>query len=604
MKTKKENPVLLLLKWAEKDRGYLIASVVCAFLGGLFVIGPYIGIYRLMDAFLTNSCTMQVILDNAVLITTTVIIRQVLQGVSGVFSHKGAYGALFRVRCMITEHLAKVPLGALDERRTGDIKTVLNEDIEKLELCLAHNIPEFVGFATGPIVIFIYLMSINIPLALISLVPLGLTLVIMIGCFAFMSGMMPRVTQAMANFNSVMIEYIGGMKLMKAYNMGSTSFQKFSDAIEEENRIWNKVSKKTGPFYAAFIVMLECGMALIIPIGGRFFLNGSISASVFLLFAYIGSLYLSELLPLQQLSMELAQSLNGVRKTKQILDLPVYESTGDFPQKHDIALKSVRFSYKVNSDEGGREGGLGHDGKAEVLSNCNLYVSEGEKVAVVGASGAGKSTIIELISRFYDVQDGAVLIGGKNVKDISYEQLLQNISIVFQKTFLTRESVLENIRMGSNASLEEVRTAAKEAQIDDFIMSLPDGYETKVGSFGSRFSGGEKQRIAIARAILKNAPILILDEATSASDPENQVEIDKAIANLCKGKTVIIVAHRLGAIKMCDKVAVVENHTVKAFGTHTEVLETNDYYKDAWRSYHAAREVIYGVKGVEQNENR
>ncbi|MDD3795709.1 MAG: ABC transporter ATP-binding protein [Lachnospiraceae bacterium] len=589
MKTKKENPVLLLLKWAEKDRGYLIASVLCAFLGGLFAIGPYIGIYRLMDAFLTNTCTMQVILDNAVLITTTVIIRQVFQGVSGVFSHKGAYGALFRVRCMITEHLAKVPLGALDERRTGDIKTVLNEDIEKLELCLAHNIPEFVGFATGPIVIFIYLMSINIPLALISLVPLGLTLVIIIGCFAFMSGMMPRVTQAMANFNSVMIEYIGGMKLMKAYNMGSSSFQKFSDAIEEENRIWNKVSKKTGPFYAAFIVMLECGMALIIPIGGRFFLNGSISASVFLLFAYIGSLYLSELLPLQQLSMELAQSLNGVRKTKQILDLPVYESTGDFPQKHDIALKSVRFSY---------------DGKADVLSNCNRYVSEGEKVAVVGASGAGKSTIIELISRFYDVQDGAVLIGGKNVKDISYEQLLQNISIVFQKTFLTRESVLENIRMGSNASLEEVRTAAKEAQIDDFIMSLPDGYETKVGSFGSRFSGGEKQRIAIARAILKNAPILILDEATSASDPENQVEIDKAIANLCKGKTVIIVAHRLGAIKMCDKVAVVENHTVTAFGTHTEVLETNDYYKDAWRSYHAAREVIYGVKGVEQNENR
>lgn len=589
MKTKKENSILLLLRWAEKDRGYLIFSVICAFLGGLFAIGPYIGIYRLMDAFLTNSCSVQIISENAILITATVIIRQIFQGLSGVFSHKGAYGALFRVRCMITEHLSRVPLGAMDERRTGDVKTVLNEDIEKLELCLAHNIPEFVGFATGPIVIFIYLMTVNVPLALISLIPLGITLIIMIGCFAFMSGMMPRVTQAMSNLNSVIIEYINGMKLIKAYNMGSRSFQKFSEAIEEENCIWNTVSKKTGPFYAAFIVVLECGMALIIPIGGRFFLNGSITASVFLLFVYIGSLYLAELLPLQQLSMELAQSLNGVKKTKQILDLPVFDSKGDFPKEHDITLNAVSFSY---------------DGKTNVLENCNLHVSEGEKIALVGASGAGKTTIIELISRFYDVSDGKVTIGGKDIKDIDYEQLLKNISIVFQKTFLTRDTVLENICMGNNASLDEVRAAAKKAQIDDFIMSLPEGYYTKVGSFGTRFSGGEKQRIAIARAILKNAPILILDEATSAADPENQVEIDKAISNLCKGKTVLIVAHRLGAIKMCDKVAVVENHSITAYGTHEMVLEKNNYYRTAWQNYNTAREVSYSMKGASSYESK
>lgn len=589
MKVKNENPILLLLKWADKDRIYLVASVICAFLGGLFAIGSYIGIYRLMDAILSGVCTKQVVIENAVLITATVIIRQVFQAVSGVFSHKGAYGALFRVRCMITEHLAKVPLGSLDERRTGDIKTVLNEDIEKLELCLAHNIPEFVGFATAPVVIFVYLMTVNIPLALISLIPLVLTVIIMGFVFAFMSGIMQRVTTSMANFNSVIIEYISGMKLIKAYNMGSRSFQKFSDAIEEENNIWNKVSKRTGALYAAFIIVLECGMALIVPIGGRFFLSGSITASVFLLFAYIGSLYLSELLPLQQFSMELAQSLNGVTKAKQILDLPIYESKGDFPNHCDITMKNVQFSY---------------DGKTNILSNCNLRVAEGEKIAIVGASGAGKSTIIELISRFYDVQNGEVLIGGINVKDISYEQLLQNVSIVFQKTFLTRDSVLANIRMGGNATLEQVRQAAKEAQIDDFIMSLPDGYDTKVGSFGSRFSGGERQRIAIARAILKNARILILDEATSAADPENQVEIDRAIANLCKGKTVIIVAHRLGAIKMCDKVAVVENHTITAFGTHAEVLNSNTYYKEAWDNYNAAREVTYSLKGAEDNESK
>ena len=182
-------------------------------------------------------------------------------------------------------------------------------------------------------------------------------------------------------------------------------------------------------------------------------MNGSITASIFLLFAYIGSLYLSELLPLQQLSMELAQSLNGVKKAKQILDLPIFDSVGDFPKSHDVTLKAVRFSY---------------DGKTDVLTDCDLHVAEGEKVAIVGASGAGKTTVIELISRFYDVTDGEVLIGGQNIKDIAYEKLLNNISIVFQKTFLTRDSVLENIRMGSNATLEEVRAAAKEAQIDDF----------------------------------------------------------------------------------------------------------------------------------------
>lgn len=192
----------------------------------------------------------------------------------------------------------------------------------------------------------------------------------------------------------------------------------------------------------------------------------------------------------------------------------------------------------------------------------------------------------------------------KDIKDIDYEQLLKNISIVFQKTFLTRDTVLENIRMGNNASLDEVRAAAKKAQIDDFIMSLPEGYYTKVGSFGTRFSGGEKQRIAIARAILKNAPILILDEATSAADPENQVEIDKAISNLCKGKTVLIVAHRLGAIKMCDKVAVVENHSITAYGTHEMVLEKNNYYRTAWQNYNTAREVSYSMKGASSYESK
>ena len=377
------------------------------------------------------------------------------------------------------------------------------------------------------------------------------------------------------------------MKLVKAYNLGSSSFKKFSDAVEEEHSIWTLISKKTAPLYAAFIVVLEAGIVFLVPLGGKMYLKGSITASVFLLFAYIGSLYLMEILPLQQFSMELAQSLNGVEKVKQILELPVFDEKGEFPDRHDIELRDVTFSY---------------DKKQNVIEDCSLKINEGEKIAVIGRSGAGKSTIATLISRYYDVDKGEVLIGGKNVKSISYDELLKNISIVFQKTFLTGDSVLDNIRMGSDASLEEVRDAAKRAQIDDFIMSLPDGYDTKVGSFGTRFSGGEKQRIAIARAILKNSGILILDEATSAADPENQMEIDKAIANLCEGKTVIIVAHRLSVVKMCDKVAVVEDNKVTSFGTHEEVLADNDYYRAAWSDYEAARDMIYTMEGDVRHE--
>lgn len=582
MHKNREKPIKLLLTWAGSDKWYLFASVFCAFLSGLFVIGPYVGIYHLMDAVLLGTLTRKGLTDCIVLVSVTTVFRMVLLGLSGVLSHKGAYNALFRVRCMIIEKLAKVPLGYVSERSTGEIKTVLNENIEKLELCLAHNIPELVSYLTGPVVIFMYLMTVNIPLALISLIPLFLDIPVMMAVFQKMSALLPETNASLADFNSVMVEYVRGMRLIKAYRMGSKSFKKFREAILDENRAWNKIAKKTAPLYAVFTLLLESGLLLLVPLGGRLFLHGSIPASVFLLFSYIGSFYLTELLPLQQLSGNFAQAFSGMNKVKEILALPTFEGGDDFPESHDITLKGVRFSY---------------DGKINVLENANLSIRDGEKIAVVGASGAGKSTVAALIARFHDVDEGEVLIGGQNVKSIRYETLLQHISLVFQKTFLTRDSVFDNIRMGRHASLTEVREAARKAQIDDFIMSLPDGYDTKVGSYGSRFSGGEKQRIAIARAILKNAPILILDEATSAADPENQMEIDKAIKNLCEGKTVIIIAHRLSVVGMCDRVLVVENHTISDIGTHDELLLRNKYYRKSWESYEAARNIRYGKGG-------
>ena len=313
MKQKKENSMALLLHWAGEQKFWLFLAILLSMCSGLCIIVPYIGIYRLMDATFNNACTKELVVQTVAMIAAAVTLRFVLFGCSGVAAHKGAYGALFKVRCMVAEHMARAPLGALNERRTGDIKTVLNEDIEKLELFLAHNLPDLVCYLVGPVVIFIYLMTVNVPLALISLVPLVLAVVVM--------GAMFRNTDDL-----------------------SKSFQKFSGAIHEENAMWNETSRRMGPPYAAFVVIIECGMLLMVPIGGMFFLKGSLTASALLLFVYVGSMYLTEIRPLQELGTNFANVLNAITKTKEILNIPIYEGGTDFPQKHDIELQNVRFS--------------------------------------------------------------------------------------------------------------------------------------------------------------------------------------------------------------------------------------------------------------------
>ena len=528
-KEKKSSSIRLLLQWAGKEKYWMYLAVILSFFSGICTMIPYYGIYSLMSAVYTGTCTTEFVIRDAGIIAGGIVIRFLLFGASGVASHKGAYRALLKVRCMVIDHMAKVPLGALNERSTGEIKTVLNEDIEKLELFLAHNVPELICYLIGPVVVFIYLLTVNVPLALVSLVPLILALFVMCGMFMGASSMMGRANQSVANLNSVMVEYISGMKLIKAYNMGSKSFQKFSAAVKEENDVWNEMSKRMGPFYASFIVVIECGMLLLVPLGGMFFLNGSITASVFLLFAFVGSMYLTEIRPLQEISSNMAQVLKAVTKTEEILELPIYEDGGDFPQAHDIELRNVRFSY---------------DGKVNVLEHCNLKVKNGERMALVGRSGAGKSTVFKLLLGLYRPEAGTITIGGVDVSAISDQERRTCISCVEQHFSRVPGTVLEQITLGDRRiTAEMAENAARLAGIDGAIAKLPDGYNTVCTE--GMFSQGEWQLLSIARAAAANPAVLLLDEITANLDAATEARVLAALHRAAEGRTVISISHRV-----------------------------------------------------------
>ena len=584
----KRNPASLVLEWAGPDKPLLVLSVIMAFVSGLTTMIPYLGVYNIMVALYEDACTWQVLADNALLVAIGSVVKGASFSAAGLLSHRGAYNTLFRVRCRVVDHLAHAPLGQLDERSTGSIKTVLSEDIEKLEYFLAHNMTEAVLYLTGPVAAFVFLCSVNLPLALATLVPFAAAIVIMGIIFRNMSSMMERASNALASLNAVMVEYVGGMRVIKALNMGAHSFRRFRAAVEEEYSVWSHVARKTGPGYAAFVVIIECGMLVMVPLGGWMFATGAIPGSTFLLFAFVGSLYLTEIRLLQEIGSQFAQVVSGAAKAEDLLCVPVFSGGVPFPAKSGVSLDHVSFSY---------------NGETEVIRDVSLDIPAGEKLAIVGPSGAGKTTIVELISRFYDATKGTVSIGGVDVRDIDYDDLLAHVAVVFQKTFLTSGSIFENIAMGRTATIEEVREAARRARIDDFIMSLPDGYDTAMGTLGERLSGGQRQRIAIARAILKDAPLLILDEATSAADPENQTLIDEAIAELCKGRTVIIVAHRLGVVRTCDRVAYMEGGRLVDVGKNDDVLARCPGYRRAWDDYEKARNTTYSV-GSENAQNQ
>ena len=507
-------------------------------------------------------------------------------GISTTLSHISAYTILENIRLSLAQRLMKAPLGTVLGESVGKLKNVLVDRVETIELPLAHMIPECISNLLLPIAVFIYLVCVDWRMAPSMLITVPIA-------FVAYAMMMKNFNQQYADYmesnnyvNGVIVEYVEGIEVIKAFNQSSTSYEKFAHAVEsfkDYTLKWYQSTWKLMNFGSAVLPSTFLGT---LPVGLLLYYNGTLTPQdlvicLILSLGIVGPLmnfttYVNEMKTVEY-------AVHDVDKLLSVSELPD-EKTDVRLTHYDIHLQEVAFSYDQTQEN-------------NVLSHISLDIPEGKFTALVGPSGGGKSTIARLIARFWDVSDGSITIGGTDIRKIPLSQLADTVSFVTQDNFLFNCSIKENIRLGNpQASDEEVFAAAKAACCDEFILNLEHGYDTMAGDAGNRLSGGEKQRISIARMILKNSPIVILDEATAFTDQENEEKIQRSIAALTKGKTLLVIAHRLSTIKNADQIIVLKEGEVQASGTHQELLAENSLYRDMWNAHIGAKNWSAGSK--------
>lgn len=573
MDTKKKTGMAYLLELAGKYKLHLALSAFFGVLSALCSFIPYVMVYRTLLFLFDSAADVSAALRYGIIAAVAIVGRFVFSIISGTFSHLGAFNTLYNVREQISRHIAMVNLGFFTRHTSGEIKKVIIEDVERIEKFLAHQIPDITSALCVPIIVFIYLLTVNVPMALCLLAPVVLGLVIQ-GIATVATGrQMPEYHRLQGKLNSTIMQFINGMPVMKTYNMTAESYKEYSDTVTEYNSFWKRCTRDQGYTYGVFVALVESGILFALPVGGLLYFGGSLAVQDYLFFMIMSMVFLSSLLNLMNLSMMFSQIMSGMSRIQDIMDLPRTTegaSVMEKAQEHSVSFEHVTFRYD----------------KADVLKDVNLILPSGSLTAFVGASGAGKTTAAQLIPKFWEVTEGAVKIDGKSITELKTENLMDLVSFVFQETFMLSDTIYQNIAIGSNtATREQVETAAKAAQIHDFIMSLPNGYDTKLGEGGVKLSGGERQRVCIARAILKDAPVIVFDEATSYTDIENEHKIQLALQNLLKGKTTIMIAHRLHTIVGADQICVFHQGEVEETGTHQELLAANGRYARMWAAY-------------------
>lgn len=562
-----------IFQFAGDFKNQYIKSIVLAFVGVIFSLVPFFILGNILTMLLSGNKNFDDYVSLLIFMGASLVLRVVFHTSSTNLSHKTTFRLLGNIRSEICDKLARLPLGTVLDIPSGSLKNTIVERVDNMEPTLAHVIPEFTANLTAPVFIFAYLLKLDWRMALLSLatIPVG---------FLGMAMMMKdykvrfqRTQDTTKVLNETAVEYINGIEVIKAFGKTESSYKRFAKAAEDNALSFVDWMKSVIGPHAVSMTIMPATLLPVLPIGAIFTMNGSISITDFLMIVVLSLGLLTPLITAASFFDDIgkATSIFGeIDKILELTELDRPEKSEALPKNHDIELSGVHFSYN----------------EKEVLHGIDLDIKEGTVTALVGPSGSGKSTIARLIASLWDVKDGSIKIGGVDIRKMSLDDFNSQVAYVSQTTFLFDATVRENIRMGNpKASDKEVEDIAKLAGCYDFIMSLEKGFETMVGSGGAHLSGGEKQRISIARAMLKNAPILILDEATAYTDPENEAIIQNSVAHLAKGKTLIVIAHRLSTVVESDKIVVINDGKVESKGKHSELLENSKLYKNMWQAH-------------------
>ncbi|MDO4166987.1 MAG: ABC transporter ATP-binding protein [Eubacteriales bacterium] len=583
--TKKRGVLSCLLSYAEESKSKLILSVILSVISITAGLIPYYCFYRIISLFFMGAADGKGIIFWSLWALAAYAGKVVCFGLSTIASHYAAYHILEGLRNRVAERFYHAPLGEVTRRSIGEIKSVMVDKIEGIEPPLAHMVPEGSGHIVLPVVSMLALAAIDGRIFLASLITFPLSFLCM-GMTIQISGKnYDKYNASNAQMNSNIVEYVEGIEVIKAFGRAGVSYEKYASAIQNYKTFVVKWMSSTWvPMKLAF-ALFPSTLLGVLPVSLWLGANGAITAAEAALAVMLAMSMVGSLAKLEVFANEINKVQMTVEELQEYLEMPEKHDPVKL-ENYDVELNQVSFSYEED----------------EVLHGIDLKLPQGSFTALVGPSGGGKSTVARLISRFYDVTGGSITIGGKDIRQMPLKQLSDIISFVAQDNFLFRCSLKDNIRMGDPAARdEEVYAAAKAAQCDEFIQKLPEGYDTPAGEAGSRLSGGEKQRIAIARMMLKDAPVILLDEATAFTDPENEDKIQQSIWELAKGKTLLVIAHRLSTIKNADNIVVLREGSIVAQGKQEELLQNCPLYRNMWEAHIGAKN--RGVKAVQEVED-
>ena len=580
--TQNKNKFIRLLNYSGNYKYLTIVGMFLSALSAICLLVPFVYIWDVVNALLavapdfTKAQNLDVYAINAFTFAVLGIILNFF-GLMG--THLSAFKNEKNMKDAAIKHLLKLPLGYFSNHTSGGLRKIIDYSTAKTEIFLAHQLFDLTRAIVTPIIFLILLFSFDWRLGLICLIPIILCFVFMYPMFSKESrNSMEKYEKYLEEMNGEAVEYVRGIPVTKAFQQSIYSFKNFINAIKNYGKFSAEYSMSTHIPMTAFTVSINGFFALLIPAG--ILLAGSVvdvkffaNFMFYIIFTPICAVMMMKIMTVSQdwmLASCALDSIEAILNENPLVD-PINPQK---PKNHSIEFEGVYFDYE------------NADGDEHILNDVNLKINENETVALVGPSGGGKTTIASLIPRFWDVNQGSIKVGDVDVRDISTKELMKNISFVFQNTTLFKDSIYNNVAIGrKGASRDDVKKALSLTQCDDIIDELPDGINTVIGSEGTYLSGGQQQRIALARAVLKDAPIIILDEATALADPENEYLIQKAISEITKDKTVIMIAHRLSSVKNVDKIYVVENGRIVEEGNHHTLIDSGGIYSRMWDEF-------------------